>query len=74
MSFENVRSRGTIELVGAEAFFSIFVVFTIFLQFYGVCMGDQYWRTFVSTSDTIVKKKIILSWCLINSSKIGNFF
>ena len=27
MSFENVRGRGTIELVGAEVFFSIFVVF-----------------------------------------------
>ena len=55
MSFENVSGRGTIELVGAEGFFSFFVVFTIFLQFYGVCMGDQYCRIFDFTSDTIVK-------------------
>ena len=29
MSFENVRGRGTIELVGAEVSFSIFVVFVM---------------------------------------------
>ena len=56
MSFENVRGRGTIELIGVEVFFSIFVAFTIFLQFYGVCIEDQYCRTFDSTSDTIVIK------------------